>query len=163
MPNECGSELPVKAKRIIAVVLAVGFLAILAGFQAIPAGVRKCPGVTPTIRERADLLAGGLLIEADGTVAGMPHGGHRQVLLMTRRAVRFADVPDERLARSGCGRLQGRQRLLGRCDYCRMIDLVRKSALGRDDLFGPRRLPGAGAVPALTRATLNAAEDCIPR
>src|SRR5262249_185448 len=32
--------------------------------------------------ERVDLFPGGLLVEADGAVAGIAHGGHRQVLLV---------------------------------------------------------------------------------
>src|SRR5947208_14259138 len=48
--------------------------------------------------ERVDLFRGGLRIEADGSGAGVAHGGHRQVLLMARRAVLFADVSDERRA-----------------------------------------------------------------
>src|SRR5262245_2196734 len=51
--------------------------------------------------QRVDLFPGGLLIEADGSVAGMAYGGHRQVLLVARRAVLFAGVPPERLARFG--------------------------------------------------------------
>src|SRR5262245_43726404 len=94
--------------------------------------------------ERVDLFPGGLLIEADGSVAGMAHGGHRQVLLVARRAILFADVPEERLARFGRGHLQRRQRLLGRCDQCRMIDPVRKRALWRGGCFGPRPALGAG-------------------
>ena len=58
--------------------------------------------------ERVDLFPGGLPIEADGSVAGVADGGHRQVLLVARRAVLVADVPEERLARSGRGRLQCR-------------------------------------------------------
>ena len=77
------------------------------------------------IDEQVDLFPGGILIEADGPVTGVAHGGHRQVLLVARDAVLFADVPEERLARSGRGRLQRRQRLLGRSDYCRMIELSR--------------------------------------
>ena len=48
--------------------------------------------------ERVDLFPGCLLIEADGAVAGVAHGRHRQVLLVARRAILFADVPEERLA-----------------------------------------------------------------
>src|SRR5215467_8880538 len=88
--------------------------------------------------ERVDLFPGGFLIEADGPVAGMAHGGHRQVLLVARRAVLFAGVPQERLARFGRGRLQCRQRLLGRSDQRRLIELVWKSALMRGSFFGPR-------------------------
>src|SRR5262249_41615236 len=87
--------------------------------------------------ERVDLFPGGLLVEADGAVAGIAHGGHRQVLLVARCAVLFADMPAERLARSGRGRLQCRQRLLGRCDQCRMVELVWKRALWRGGVFGP--------------------------
>jgi hypothetical protein len=39
--------------------------------------------------ERIDLLPGGLLIEADRSVAGIADGGHRQVLLVARCAVFF--------------------------------------------------------------------------
>ncbi len=75
--------------------------------------------------DQVDLFPGSLLIEADGPVTGVAYGGHRQVLLVARDAVLFADVPEERLARSGRGRLQRRHRLLGRSDYCRMIELFR--------------------------------------
>src|SRR5260370_39322118 len=79
--------------------------------------------------ERVNLFSGSLLIEADGSVAGMADGGHRQVLLVARRAVLLADVLSERFARLGRGRLQGRQRLLDRSDQGRIIELVRHSAL----------------------------------
>ena len=46
------------------------------------------------VDEQVDLFPGGLLIEADGSVTGVAHGGHRQVLLVARDAVLFADVPD---------------------------------------------------------------------
>src|SRR5262245_54760156 len=94
--------------------------------------------------ERVDLFPGGFRIEADGSVAGMAHGGHRQVLLVARRAVLLADVPDERRARSGRGRLQCRERLLGRCDECRVIEIVRQCARWRGDFLGLRRTFGAG-------------------
>src|SRR5262249_55894725 len=90
--------------------------------------------------ERVDLFPGGLLIEADRSVAGVADGGHRQVLLVARRAVLFADVPSERLARSGCARLQCRQRLLGPSDYNRIIEVIGKSAVWRGDFFGEGRL-----------------------
>ena len=77
------------------------------------------------VHDQVDLFPGGLLIEADRPAPGMSHGGHRQVLLVARHAVLFADVPEERLARTGRGRLQRRQRLLGRTDDCRMIELSR--------------------------------------
>src|SRR5262245_52664660 len=99
--------------------------------------------------ERVDLFPGGLLIEADGSVAGVADGGHRQVLLVARRAVLFADVPAERLARSGRARLQCRQRLLGPSDYTRIIEVIGKSALWRGDFFRERRL----LAPAATRAS----------
>src|SRR5262249_59297054 len=47
--------------------------------------------------ERVDLFPGGLLVEADGAVAGMAHRGHRQVLLVARWAGLFADASPPRL------------------------------------------------------------------
>src|SRR5215470_8079103 len=78
------------------------------------------------------------------SLAGVADGGHRQVLLVARRAVLFADVPAERLARSGRARLQCRQRLLGPGDYTRIIEVIGKSPLWRGDFFGERRLFRAG-------------------
>src|SRR5262245_44098404 len=51
--------------------------------------------------ERVDLFPGGLVVETDGSVAGVADSGHRQVLLVARRTVLFADVSEERLARPG--------------------------------------------------------------
>src|SRR5271166_877896 len=48
--------------------------------------------------KQVDLFPGSILIEADGPVPGVAHGSHRQVLLVARDAVLFADVPEERLA-----------------------------------------------------------------
>ena len=57
--------------------------------------------------------------------------------------VLLGDMLQERLARSGRGQLQCRERLLGRCDQRRIIKLVRKSAEARGGFFGLRRFPGA--------------------
>src|SRR5262245_25009623 len=113
--------------------------------------------------ERVDLFPGGLLIEEDGSVAGVADGGHRQVLLVARRAVLFADVPAERLARSGRARLQCRQRLLGPSDYTRIIEVIGKSALWRGDFFGERRLFSASSHKSVDNRRLAALFGDQPR
>jgi hypothetical protein len=96
------------------------------------------------VNDQVDLFPGGLPVEADGPVPGVAHGGHRQVLLVARGAVLSADVPEERLARPGRGRLQRRHRLLGRSDHRRILELFRKRAVRRVDPLGPRLVLGAG-------------------
>src|ERR1700722_4733269 len=78
------------------------------------------------VDDQVDLRPGGVLIEAHGSVTGVADGGHRQVLLVARDTGFLADVPSECLARPGRGRLQRRQRPLGRSDRHRTLEFVRK-------------------------------------